>query len=399
MKKAITKRATDALKPGEILADDQLPGFVVRRLPSKRLSYGYRFTRDGKRHWVAIGIGVAPEAARKAALVHAGNVANNQNPVTERAARRRKTLAERTVDEMLDGFVKARVMGLRTESEVISLLDRLVRPAIGKRLVSELRRGAIVEMLDNIADTRGARTSDKVLATLGTAFKWHALRDDTFVSPIVPGMARLSFKELSRDRILSDDEIRSLWAALDTCQPQAYGRLLRALLLAGCRLSEMAELQGVEIDGDAILVPASRVKTKVAHAIPITAALAPLLGSGPDYRFSTSGGATAISDFSRSKRRLDAAIAEQRARDGLPAMAAWRLHDLRRTARSLMGRAGVPSDHAERVLGHVMPGVRGIYDRHAYAAEKRAALEKLAALVESIINPPPANVVNLAARR
>ena len=96
---------------------------------------------------------------------------------------------------------------------------------------------------------------------------------------------------------------------------------------------------------------------------------------------------------------LDAAINEQRARDGLPAMPAWRVHDLRRTARSLMGRAGVPTDHAERVLGHALAGVRGVYDRHTYLAEKRAALERLAALVESIVNPPLANVVPLRASR
>jgi integrase len=161
----------------------------------------------------------------------------------------------------------------------------------------------------------------------------------------------------------------------------------------------MAGLQGVKIDGEAIVVPAERVKTKVVHAIPITAALAPLLGSGPEYRFATNGGATSFQGFSRAKRQLDAVIAMQRKSDGFPAMAPWRLHDLRRTARSLMGRAGVPTDHAERVLGHVMRGVRGVYDRYAYLDEKRDALERLAALVDNIIHPPAGNVVSIAARR
>ena len=76
-------------------------------------------------------------------------------------------------------------------------------------------------------------------------------------------------------------------------------------------------------------------------------------------------------------------------------MAPWRLHDLRRTARTLMSRAGVPSDHAERVLGHALPQIRGVYDKYGYLPEKREALEKLAALLDSIINPPPANVVAL----
>ena len=76
-------------------------------------------------------------------------------------------------------------------------------------------------------------------------------------------------------------------------------------------------------------------------------------------------------------------------------MAAWRRQDLRRTARSLMSRAGVSSDVAERVLGHALPGVRGVYDRHRYLAEKRAALERLAGLIEQIIAPAVGNVVPL----
>jgi integrase len=73
-------------------------------------------------------------------------------------------------------------------------------------------------------------------------------------------------------------------------------------------------------------------------------------------------------------------------------------HDLRRTARSAMSRAGVPADHAERVLNHALQGVRHVYDRHSFAGEKRDALERLAALVERILNPPPDNVVALERR-
>jgi integrase len=63
----------------------------------------------------------------------------------------------------------------------------------------------------------------------------------------------------------------------------------------------------------------------------------------------------------------------------------WRLHDLRRTARSLMSRAGVQSEYAERVLGHVIPGIEGVYNRHQYTDEKAAVLTKLAALIKQIV--------------
>ena len=77
----------------------------------------------------------------------------------------------------------------------------------------------------------------------------------------------------------------------------------------------------------------------------------------------------------------------------------WALHDLRRTAKTLMVRAGVRPDISERVLGHVIAGVEGTYDRHSYAEEKRDALEKLAAMVERILKPIPSSVATIAEHR
>jgi integrase len=76
----------------------------------------------------------------------------------------------------------------------------------------------------------------------------------------------------------------------------------------------------------------------------------------------------------------------------------WALHDLRRTAKTLMVRAGVRPDISERVLGHVIAGVEGTYDRHSYAEEKRDALEKLASMIERILNPHPSNIRRLVER-
>jgi integrase len=78
--------------------------------------------------------------------------------------------------------------------------------------------------------------------------------------------------------------------------------------------------------------------------------------------------------------------------DAASGVSNWTLHDLRRTARSLMSRAGVPSEHAERCLGHVIGGVEGVYDRHKYIAEMAIAYEKLAVLISQIVDPKP-NIV------
>ena len=79
-------------------------------------------------------------------------------------------------------------------------------------------------------------------------------------------------------------------------------------------------------------------------------------------------------------------------------MPQWQLHDLRRTARTLMSRAGIAADHAERAIGHKMTGVRGVYDRFAYLNEKRKAFDAVAGLVALILNPPAGNVVQITPR-
>lgn len=411
MRKTITKRAVDALKPGEIIADDAVMGFVARRLPSGLLSYGYRYRRDGQRRWIGLGVGLTPDAARKAAQIVAGEVALRQDPLPEREARRIENLAARTLDQVLDDWLAKHVKAkqLRSHDETASLLARHVRPKLGGRRVNELKRVEIVALLDAIADQpsdrsrdgKSRRVADKVLGVLRSALNWHATRDSEFSSPIVKRMARTSLKELSRDRILADDEIRSLWAALDSATPEPYPRLVRALLLSAARLGEMARLQWPEIAGDIAVIPASRTKTKIDHAVPLTPGLADLFGErgeAGDHAFSTDHGETAFSGFSKAKAKLDNLLADQRKKDGLPPMAGWRLHDLRRTARSLMSRAKVAPDIAERVLGHALPGIRKVYDKHEYLAEKRDALERLDALVRSIIDPPAANVVPLERR-
>jgi integrase len=105
--------------------------------------------------------------------------------------------------------------------------------------------------------------------------------------------------------------------------------------------------------------------------------------------FSTNGD-TPISGFSKFKRQFDAKVLQELRRHDPQAgpLPHWTTHDLRRTARSLMSRAGVNADHAERALGHMIAGVRGTYDRHQFKDEKRRAFEALADEIKRIVNPP-----------
>jgi integrase len=190
---------------------------------------------------------------------------------------------------------------------------------------------------------------------------------------------------------LQRDEIRDLYTALDTLgsvAPKCFPAFIKFLLLSGQRLRMASNLPWSEIEGSEWTVSRERNKGKVEHFIPLTSTMTALIGpKGRGYVFSSDGGKTPFSGFSKSKQALDRKLVEVRKAAGRPAMKHWTFHDLRRSARSLMSRAGVNADIGERCLGHVVPGVRGVYDRHDYAAEKRNALEKLDMLIGRILHP------------
>jgi integrase len=220
------------------------------------------------------------------------------------------------------------------------------------RSIAEIKRSEIVRLLDAIEDGSGPVMADRTLAIIRRVMNWHASRSDEFRSPIVRGMARS--KNQPRSRILSDDELRQVWKAEGT-----IGCYIRFILLTSARRNEVADMTWDEIEKGDWTLPASRNKTKVDLVRPLSkaalAALAPLKGEGRV--------------FGNQKK-----FAFEKFKAGLT-FNDFTLHDLRRTARSLMSRAGVNADIAERCLGHVIPGVRGIYDRHEYHREKAHAFE------------------------
>jgi integrase len=406
----ITNETVAALKPGQMISDTNPTGFVARCQKSGRVSYFYRFRdkRNGKKHWIGLGVhgDITPKRARELAQGQAGKVAGRANPLLEQRAERAEAAKDQnTVDVVLDDFVKRYSSKLRSADQVTHAFDAYVRPEIGSMSIYDVRRSHINKMLDKVDDKAGPVMADRALAHVRKAFNWQATRDDEFASPIVRGMARTKPKERTRKRVLADDEIRDIWKALGTANvPACYPPFVKSLLLCATRRNESAYMNSSEIDGDLWTIPGERYKTKLDHVIPLTGQARALIGEKPEgfkghgwFVFSTTGARKGFSGFSKAKAALDVEIAKIRKGERRETMPRWTLHDLRRTARSLMSRAKVPTDHAERALGHVIGGVRETYDRHEYIDEKRAAFEALAGLVNLILNPAD-NVVPLRQR-
>jgi integrase len=268
-----------------------------------------------------------------------------------------------------------------------------VYPAIGSVPLATLRRSHIVKLLDEIQDECGDRMADLVLAYLRRAFGWHASRVDDFSSPIVRGMGRYNNQERKRTRVLSDDELRRIWLATepDSKAPNPFHALLRFILLTSARRDEARRLPWSEIASTNWTLPAVRNKVKVDLTRPLSEAAQAVLANQPRIN----GGPLVFS--SDGHRPMSLALPKAMF-DAACGVSGWTLHDLRRTARTLMSRAGVNADVGERCLGHVIVGVRGIYDQHKYQQEMKQAFEALAAQIERIVNPP-ANVVTPLRRK
>jgi integrase len=352
--------------------DELVPGLAFRVSPTAK-AWTLHFTKpDGKRARLTLGrypmLGLA--AARARALEAKTAIAEGQQPAPS---------ASGTLRSVVEEYFRHEGSELRSVGDRRSAFDRLVLPVLGDRPINDIRRSEITLLLDKIKYDRGPRAAGLAFSYLSRVMAWHAPRDDNFRSPLVRGMGPPQPK--ARDRTLSDDEIKALWAG--TVGAGVFDRYLRFLLLTAVRRNEAANMNRSELVNGLWVIPAARMKAGREHVVPLSSAAMALLPVDGEWMFPGKAGGP-FTSYHIMKRAFD----------GTVPIAPWRLHDLRRTARSLMSRAGVNADIAERCLAHTMGGVRGVYDRHAYLEEKRQAFDALASLVARIVDPQP-NVVAL----
>ncbi len=385
----LTALAVENAKPSAVrreIPDGKSRGLYLVVQPSGKKSFALRYRRPGTGRPAKLTLGnggMALALARKAAADAMLEVSQGRDPGAEKKVARAKArvAAANTLEAVCEEYLRFNG-SFPTIDQYRSTLERLVYPKLGDRPVTELKRSEIARLLDGVERDSGPRMADVTKATLGAVMSWYTPRaDDDFKSPIVRAKARRDPQESKRDRVLDDGELRRVWEAAGTLGP--YGQYVRFLLLTATRRNETAlMMRGELVNGGDWEIPAARYKSKRPHLIPLSPAARAIVDAmpvidGSDWVFTTTG-RHPVSTRGSHKRALDEASG----------VTGWRLHDLRRSARSLMSRAGVPSDHAERCLGHKIGGIRQTYDRHQYHREKQLAFEALAALVESIVNPP-----------
>jgi integrase len=374
-RKTLTDKGVESLKAKPKLyshPDPQLPGHYVRVTPTGTKSYvAVARNPNGKQVWTTVG---------SAALIKIDDAREKAREVIIRVKGGQRVEGPQSYESVAKEWLKRHVdaRNLISASRIRGMLRNHILPAWGGREFTSIKRGDVAIMLDGVEDKSGSVAADRVLAVISSISNWYATRNDDYASPIVRGMSRAKSKDRARTRILDDDEMRLVW---EHCTG-TFGDMVKLLLLTAQRREKVASMKwdDVGIDGTWSVKNGS-LREKGSGGDLVLPPLAvdiiraqPRFASNP-YVFVGKGDGHFM-DYARCKTGLDKAAGE------LPH---WTLHDLRRTAKSLMSRAGVQPHISERVLGHVIEGVEGIYDRHAYKEEKGQALRQLAGLIENIL--------------
>jgi integrase len=404
MTKALTTRRVESARATDRrreIPDGLLRGLYLIVQPSGARSWAVRYRHNGspRKHtlgnYPALDLAHAREAAAKALR----QVQEGRDPCREKK-QARSGLPD-TVGAVVAEFIEIHVRRKTRASSAAAtagVFKRHVLPHWRDRLIKSISRRDVHALLDRVIADGSPVAGNRTYSAIRTLFGWALSRDivETLPTAGVPRPA----EERSRDRVLTDAELKAVWhAAAAIGFP--FGPLVQLLVLTAARRNEIANLRWSEIveilpDRAVIVLPAERTKNGVRHEIPLSAPALAILKSLPRIDGSlfvlTTNGESAASDFGKKLDKLRALLP--------PDMPHWTLHDLRRTVASGMARLGVGLPVIEKCLNHVggsFGGIAAVYQKYEFSEEKRRAFEAWAALVSDLISDRPRrkNVVSL----
>ena len=393
----ITKLECPAGKKDVLVFDEVQRGLAVRVTSSGGKTYLAQYTFGGSKRRIPLG---APTLAlaRSAAAKIMGDVAQGLDPAADRKAAaleaRRKAAHEAlTLAALLDQWSALRLADKR-ESYAAEAV-RAIKVAFPKQLplpAADLDRATVVRVLDGLTKDGKPAMAARTAAYARACYQWAIRRGSIEANPFAALPINPTVK---RERVLTDAELRAIWQA--TAKPGSFNLIVRMLMLTAQRRDEVADMAWSELSDDCSTwtIPASRAKNGVDSIVPLAPQVQAILEAAPRYAGNAlcfPGERGAFSGWSKSKERLD--------RDS--GVKDWRLHDLRRTAATGLQKLGVRLEVTEAVLNHIAgsrAGIVGVYQKHTWADEKRAALAAWGDRVEAIVSgaEPASNVTPIRA--
>jgi len=382
-------------------------GFSLRVMPSGAKTFLFIYTFDGRRK--EMNLGNYPDttlAEARIRLISAKSLlAQGKDPgAQEREAkeeRRRTPFVSDFVDEFIEKYAKEHN---RSWKEIERALKAEIVPRWGKRKLTDITRRDLVLVLDEIKERGAPVMANRVLAYTRKMFSWAVSERAVLDSHPFLMMSRPS-KETSRERALSEAEIRTFWHNLDDCRmSDQVKRALKLILVTGQRPGEIIAMHRNEINGDWWEIPASRSKNKMAHRVFLTETAKKLIGDADGYVFESPvnpGKPFEVRTLTHGIKANLPHTPESKVIDRIK-IAHFTPHDLRRSAATRWAEMEISGDMIDRLQNHITKqkqGVGHIYNRYSYAREKQQALEAWERKLKSIISGTKSNVVSIASRK
>lgn len=372
------------------IPDGSVKGLMLRVGPRGRPTWTLRYTIAGGggttargkdlagRKFFRVSLGEYPELSIKDARARASTflakAARGQDPIAEleeRATTRKGTVSE-LVQDFMDGHVRGR---LRSAKSAEWVMNHFVLPRFKDAIPEKIKRADIVAFLDDLARTAKPTAAIDTRKWLSIMFAWAVEKGRLETSPVTG--VKPPIKAKSRERVLSIEEARAVWKAAGD-EPYPSGTLVRLLMLTGARLREIGHARVSWLDrrlacldipgeayktGDPTVIPLIPVAMEIIEQIKLPADAIFLISSNGGKRPVWTVTPEALARIrTRAEKELGRSVEH------------WTLHDLRRTVATHLARLGVDEIVIERVLGHRIGGVKGVYNRYRYVEEKRAAL-------------------------
>jgi integrase len=324
--------------------------------------------------------------ARRATLLFRSNSAIFLNPKSLTPAKSFRAVAEEFLAKHAADFV--------TKPEIERCLNKYIYKALAERPFIEIKRSEVVALRSDVSENHGPSMAESVFALVRSIMHWYEEFEDDYVC-VVKARRKKGASKGGRKRVLDPDEIKLVWKVADKVDYSAFPKLL---LLTAQRRTTVAMMRWNDISKDGVWsIPRENDRSKgTAEKLklpPLALAILKKIPrvAGCSYVFAGRYGDRPMNSYSRIIKEM---------RKLLPLdMPHWQFHDLRRTARTIMTDLRIEAHVAERVLGHAIEGVQGIYDRSLYFEQKAEALAKLAGYIEGLIHPTRGNVVSLAGRK
>ena len=406
----LTQRKIDALEcpPGKkdaLVFDDEQAGLGVRVTASGGKRFLAQYSYAGAKRRIPLGScsAISLAAARDAVRAILGDVAKGRDPAADRKeaaqeTRRKATHDALTLEALLGQWETLRLADKRERYAAEAI--RALRYAFAKHLTApagDLDRAAVVRVLDGLTKDGKAAMASRTAAYGRACYQWANKRGSLAANPF----QNLPIAPVAkRERVLAMDEMRAVWEA--TCGAGSFNAIVRMLMLTGQRREEVTAMTWDEIAPDLSTwtIPASRAKNGIAHIVPLSKQAQAILRAAPRIAREAAeepelvfpGQRGPFSGFSKSKEALD----------GDSGVKDWRLHDLRRTMATGLQRLGVRLEVTEAVLNHVAgsrAGIIGVYQRHTWSDERRAALNAWGVHVATIVGGREADGNVTALRR